>query len=215
MFAIVMKEKIIGRWNRLKDTYRRYRFRGFAGWCMVRVLAKLGIRLRIMYYYAKRLDSATDGRGMREYKELGLADFEAQVPVLPERFTGEKMSRIKDAFSVEGNHAYGIYDGDVLAVYGWISTDWMVSKSRRLREDTGYLWDDYTHPAYRGHRLHGEMLGIRERRLEQMGKKVAFAMVDFYNRASQVGFERAGYVLRSKVYAWSFWGGPEKKVIIK
>ena len=72
MFAIVMKEKIIGRWNRLKDTYRRYRFRGFAGWCMVRVLAKLGIRLRIMYYYAKRLDSATDGRGMREYKELGV-----------------------------------------------------------------------------------------------------------------------------------------------
>ena len=118
MFAIVMKEKIIGRWNRLKDTYRRYRFRGFAGWCMIRVLAKLGIRLRIMYYYAKRLDSATDGRGMREYKELGLADFEAQVPVLPERFTGEKMSRIKDAFSVEGNHAYGIYDGEVLVVYG-------------------------------------------------------------------------------------------------
>ena len=91
----------------------------------------------------------------------------------------------------------------------------MVSKSRRLREDTGYLWDDYTHPAYRGRRLHGEMLGIRERILEQMGKKVAFAMVDFYNRASQVGFERVGYALRSKVYAWSFWGGREKKVIIK
>lgn len=31
--------------------------------------------------------------------------------------------------------------------------------------------------------------------------------VDFYNRASKVGFERAGYVLKSKVFSWSVGGG--------
>ena len=71
----------------------------------------------------------------------------------------------------------------------------------------GYLWDGYTHPAYRGRGLRGDLIRIRERELVRMGKSVAAVTVDFYNRASKVGFERAGYVLKSKVFSWSVGGG--------
>lgn len=201
-----MKENGIGLHGRLKDMWRRYRARGFAGKCLVRVLAIFGVRVRITCHYAKKLDLVV-GVVKREYRELDLEDFQTQIQILPERFTEEKMSRIKDAFSVEENHAYGIYDGKVLTVYGWISAIWLVSKSRKLKEGVGYLWDNYTHPAYRGRGLHGELIGIQERELVGMGKSVAVVTVDFYNRASKVGFERAGYVLKSKVFSWSVGGG--------
>ena len=201
-----MKENGIGLHGRLKDMWRRYRARGFAGKCLVKVLAIFGVRVRITCHYAKKLDLVV-GVVKREYRELDLEDFQTQIQILPERFTEEKMSRIKDAFSVEGNHAYGIYDGKVLTVYGWISTIWLVSKSRKLKEGVGYLWDNFTHPAYRGRGLHGELIGIQERELARMGKSVAAVTVDFYNRASKVGFERAGYVLKSKVFSWSVGGG--------
>ena len=109
-----MKENGIGLQGRLKDMWRRYGARGFAGKCLVKVLAIFGVKVRITCHYAKMLDFAV-GAVKREYRELDLEDFEAQVSVLPARFTEEKMSRIKDAFSVEGNHAYGVYDGNVLA----------------------------------------------------------------------------------------------------
>ena len=201
-----MKENGIGLHGRLKDMWRRYRARGFAGKCLVKALAILGVRVRITCHYAKKLDLVV-GVVKREYRELDLEDFQTQIQILPERFTEEKMSRIKDAFSVEGNHAYGIYDGKVLTVYGWISTIWLVSKSRKLKEGVGYLWDNFTHPAYRGRGLHGELIGIQERELVRMGKSVATVTVDFYNRASKVGFERAGYVLKSKVFSWSVGAG--------
>lgn len=201
-----MKENGIGLQGRLKDMWRRYGAGGFAGKCLVKALAIFGVRVRITCHYAKRLD-LTAVSIKSEYRELDQKDFETQVSVLPERFTDEKMSRIKDAFSVEGNHAYGIYDGKVLTVYGWISTIWLVSKNRKLKEGVGYLWDNYTHPAYRGRGLHGELIGIQERELVRMGKSVAAVTVDFYNRASKVGFERAGYVLKSKVFSWSVGGG--------
>lgn len=201
-----MKGNGIGLQGRLKDMWRRYGAGGFAGKCLVKVLAIFGVRVRISCHYAKRLD-LTAVSIKSEYRELDQKDFETQVSVLPERFTDEKMSRIKDAFSVEGNHAYGIYDGKVLTVYGWISTIWLVSKSRKLKEGVGYLWDNFTHPAYRGRGLHGDLIRIRERELVRMGKSVAAVTVDFYNRASKVGFERAGYVLKSKVFSWSVGGG--------
>lgn len=199
-------------WDRLKESYMRYRFRGFAGKCMVKLLGAAGVQLRIMYCYVKRIETAGNivSGG---YRELCYRDFEAQVPVLPERFTQEKMSRIRDGFSVEGNHAYGIYDGDVLAGYGWISTLWMVREGRRLKAEYGYLWDDFTHPAYRGRGIHGRLIRIREQELVEAGKTVAVSEVDFFNRASQVGFERAGYVLRSKVYSWSFSGRQVKTIV--
>lgn len=201
-----MKENGIGLQGRLKDMWRRYGARGFAGKCLVKVLAIFGVKVRITCHYAKKLDLVV-GAVKREYRELDLEDFQTQIQILPECFTEEKMSRIKDAFSVEGNHAYGIYDGKVLTVYGWISAIWLVSKNRKLKEGVGYLWDNYTHPAYRGRGLHGELIGIQERELVRMGKSVAAVTVDFYNRASKVGFERAGYVLKSKVFSWSVGGG--------
>ena len=201
-----MKGNGIGLQGRLKDMWRRYGVRGFAGKCLVKALAILGVRVRITCHYAKKLDLVV-GVVKREYRELDLEDFQTQIQILPERFTEEKVSRIKDAFSVEGNHAYGIYDGKVMTVYGWISAIWLVSKSRKLKEGVGYLWDNYTHPAYRGRGLHGELIWIQERELVRMGTSVAAVTVDFYNRASKVGFERAGYVLKSKVFSWSVGGG--------
>ena len=201
-----MKENGIGLQGRLKDMWRRYGAGGFAGKCLVKALAILGVRVRISCHYAKRLD-LTAISIKSEYRELDLEDFQTQIQIHPERFTEEKMSRIKDAFGVEGNHAYGVYAGNLLAGYGWISTVWMVNRGRRLKENVGYLWDGYTHPAYRGRGLHGDLIRIRERELVRMGKSVAAVTVDFYNSASKVGFERAGYVLKSKVFSWSVGGG--------
>lgn len=73
------------------------------------------------YLYRKRLGQVVD-EDCSGYRELFLPDFEKQVSVNPERFTPEKMQRVRQSFGVEGNHAYGIYDGEVLAAYAWTAT---------------------------------------------------------------------------------------------
>ena len=51
-----MKGNGIGLQGRLKDMWRRYGVRGFAGKCLVKALAILGVRVRITCHYAKKLD---------------------------------------------------------------------------------------------------------------------------------------------------------------
>ena len=51
-----MKGNGIGLQGRLKDMWRRYGVRGFAGKCLVKVLAIFGVRVRITCPYAMLLD---------------------------------------------------------------------------------------------------------------------------------------------------------------
>ena len=198
----------------IRNACRLYGMKGLAGRCVLKVLSAVGIRLKVTYLYRKRLGEVVD-EDCTGYRELFLPDFEKQVSVNPERFTPEKMRRVRQSFGVEGNHAYGIYDGEVLAAYAWTATRWLITEEHRLRDDTGFLWDDYTHPAYRGRGLHGKLVRIRERELVKAGKTVALVTVAFYNRASKVAFERAGYVVRSKLYAYSIGSGPLRSKVRK
>ena len=137
----------------------------------MKVLSFFGVKLRITCQYAKKLTQDVAEKTCLQYKVLVLDDFEGQAAVNPEWFTKVKMQKIRQWISVEGNCAYGIYDNEILAAYGWISSEWMVHKEKLLKPNVGYLWDDYTHPLYRGRGLHGKLVKIREENLRRLGKK--------------------------------------------
>ena len=64
---------------------------------MLKVLSLVGIRLKVTYLYRKRLGQVVD-EDCSGYRELFLSDFEKQVAVNPERFTPEKMRRVRQSF---------------------------------------------------------------------------------------------------------------------
>lgn len=194
----------------LPELYRYYRLKGIFGKALLKILSLFGVKLRITYHYVKKLDQDSAGESSIEYKDLTLADFERQEALNPEWFTQEKLQRICNWISVEGNRAYGVYDNELLIAYGWISSMCMIVKDRPMKANVGYLWDDYTHPLYRGRGLHGELVKVREHQLLNLGKDTAFSIVDFYNRASQVAFVRAGYHHRITVYSYSIGNRPAK-----
>ena len=201
--------------QKFSELYRYYRLKGILRKTLLKFLFFFRIRLRITYYYVKKLDGDSLHNISVRYRDLSFDDFVRQQDVNPEWFNPEKLQRVNQGLSVEGNYAYGIYDNEVLIAYGCIASLWMVRKYKPLKSNIGYLWDDYTHPAYRGRGLHGELIRLREDKLLRLGKDTVFATVDFCNRASQVGFVRAGYKRRIAVCSCSINNGPAKTFVRK
>ena len=158
---------------------------------------------------------ADAGSACNDCVELTAGDFERQAKVQPERFTPERVERLRKLLAVEGNHAIGIYEGGVLASYGCFSTRYWAGSDRELKETDAYLWEDYTHPAYRGRGLHRKIVKCRDAELVKYGKKRAAGLVHFYNRASEVAVVEAGYKRRTRVCEYSIWGGKPRRVVSK
>ena len=123
--------------GRIKDWKRRY---GVAGLCcrvVLWLLSKVGLDVRPWVLYRKQL--TTEGsRSALPFCELTLADFESQTALNPDWFSGQKMDDMRKAFTVSGNHAYGLFEGDLLVCYGWVSLEqWGLEPRRRAMPISG------------------------------------------------------------------------------
>lgn len=195
----------------MKKLYRAWRLYGT--WGVVQNLygrlgALCGVQVRRMLLFAHRLDEPASQAELPPppFQELTLADFEAHRMEDEAWFTEEKMAKLARYYKVPGTRAYGCVVEGRLVAYGWVSEHYLGYSRRRLEEGDGYLWDGYTHPAYRGQGWHGVLIRIREQVLREAGKQRAIGVVAHFNRASRRGFQRQGYTLVERYRFGRRWG---------
>ena len=97
-----------------------------------------------------------------------------------------------------GDRCFGVLDGDALAASGWYALE--VAEPRhcfgfgmRLPADAAYMYKGFTHPDYRGRRLHGYVMSLALRGLADEGVVRLVSTVDWTNAASLRSCWRLGY----------------------
>lgn len=193
--------------NRLIDARHRYGVWGFLqnlwrkGWSM------LGLRVERMHLWVHDLTESSEEL-LPPFRELSYADFEAHRDEDLIWFSPAKMAKLARYYRVPGSRAFGCFVEGRLAAYGWISEQYMGCSKIGLEEGDGYLWDDYTHPDFRGQGWHLHLIKIREAELLRAGKRRALSVVANFNRASRRGYQRAGYTLYERYRFGRRWGKP-------
>lgn len=115
-----------------------------------------------------------------------------------------RFSELEPTFSAEfirdvmdrGDRCYAILDGDQLAAYSWYSTrPTVVFGDMYLHFDPAfcYMYNGYTHPDYRGQRLHGIGMARALQALVEDGVQGLVSVVDTDNVRSLRSCFRMGY----------------------
>ena len=115
-------------------------------------------------------------------------------------FAQNPETQITDAFLdrvlPKGDRCYAILDGDKLAAYGWYSTKpTNINKELVLHFDPQwvYMYKGYTHPNYRGQRLHAIGMAKALEAFTNEGCKGLISYVETNNFASLRSVFRMGY----------------------
>lgn len=107
-----------------------------------------------------------------------------------------------DAFG-RGDRCYALYDGDRLASFGWYSTQpTHISDGLVLHFDPAwvYMYKGFTHPDYRGQRLHGIGMSLALRAVTESGSRGLISYVKSNNFQSLRSIERMGYRIFGDIY---------------
>ena len=91
--------------------------------------------------------------------------------------------------ALEGNH---------LAAYGWYAIHLAAPQhcfdvGLRLPDDVSYMFKGFTHPNYRGRRLHAAAMGLALAELSKRGIRALISTVEWTNEASLRSCDRLGY----------------------
>ncbi len=180
----------------IKNAFKRFGFLGFLENVFIHLLEKIGIKFSIMGLYSYDIFASNSNEFLNVFRVTPNA-FISQKELNPNWFSDQKVSDMLLASDDENNVALGVFDGKLLVSYGWVSTRTLGLDNLLLHESDGYLWDDYTHPDYRGKGFHSIINKSRIALLFEKGKKRALTQVAHYNRASRVGYIRNGFKLES------------------
>lgn len=177
----------------IKSAIKRFGFWGFIENVVIHCFQKIGVDFCVMEIYACGITSGETYSDNNIVKVLELKDFENQAKLNSSWFTPHKIEDMKSAFNLGDNIAVGIIEDGMIISYGWLSLRTFGLNNIRLKKSDGYLWDDYTHPNYRGNGLHSKINQARVELLRDNGKNRALTQVAHYNRASRVGYLRNGF----------------------
>ena len=115
-----------------------------------------------------------------------------------------------DEALAKGDECYGILNGDTLVSYGWYSIrPTRIDPPELLLEfDTEYIYmyKGYTHPDFRGHRLHGIGMTQALKHYKSKGLKGIVSYIEADNFASLKSAFRMGYRTFGSVYIFSLFG---------
>ena len=179
----------------IANALKRFGILGLFENTIIHCLSRIGITLCVMEIYGLELLSITEIKGLSNIRYLTLSDFEKQTLLNPNWFGKGKIEDMKNSFAIEGNIPVGIFENNLLIAYGWVSLNKLGLENLQLKDKDGYLWDDYTHPDYRGKGLHSIINNVRVSILKKAGKERALTQVAHYNRASRVGYLKSGFTL--------------------
>jgi hypothetical protein len=144
--------------------------------------------MKIESVHADYLDSDSQFR-WQFFDEKQLCEFSET----PEYYITEDNLR---AFREKGDQCYGAMDGDRLTCYGWYSnkpTEAVDGLTLHFNSDYVYMYRGYTHPDYRGKRLHAIGMNRALREFLGRGSKGLVSYVESNNFGSLQSVYRMGY----------------------
>lgn len=104
-----------------------------------------------------------------------------------------------------GDECFGIVDSEVLAAYGWYSHGHAELESGwtlRFPDSHVYMFKGFTHPAYRGQRLHAVGMGRALNEYRRRGLAGIVSYVEAHNLASLKSCYRMGYEDIGRIWLW-------------
>lgn len=153
-------------------------------------------RFLVLYPQSVRHD-AYDESVPYDRRLLSAADMSALARQLP----GELPPGFLDGARRRGDLCYAIVDGERLASFGWYAPETALLYGRRLEfsKDFVYMYHGYTHPDYRGQRLHALGLAGALGEFRDVGKSAIISTVNVTNYASIASVERLGFLTRGSI----------------
>jgi len=103
----------------------------------------------------------------------------------------------------KGDECFALWDGHRLAIFGWYSNQpTHISDGLVLHFDPAwvYMYKGFTHPDYRGKRLHGIGMSLALRAYTERGSRGLISYVKSNNFQSLRSIERMGYRIFGDVY---------------
>nr|WP_314533573.1 GNAT family N-acetyltransferase [uncultured Pseudomonas sp.] len=121
---------------------------------------------------------------------------------MPESFIEESLAK--------GDQCFGIFDGGVLASYGWYSQQPTHIDPPELflhfNPSFVYMYKGFTHHDYRGQRLHAIGMNLALKHYLEKGYKGLVSYVESSNFDSLKSIYRLGYVNVGSIYLFRLFG---------
>jgi RimJ/RimL family protein N-acetyltransferase len=113
------------------------------------------------------------------------------------------------------NSCFAALDGDRMAAYGWYAREWIEPEhcdgfGLRMPREVVYMYKGFTHPDFRGKRLHGAVMGLALRDFAADGVRALISTVEWTNDASlkscaRLGYRQIGLLARARVLGRAWW----------
>ena len=193
-------------YTKIRLLFKRYRFSGVFELVLYKFL-KL-IRIRLLRIYLLKIDASSYIVPSKkvDYIPLSFDDFLKYTDSDKEWFRETKLQKIKNNLS-NGCLAYGLIKDNTIISYGCINPNYTQKKGEHINKSC-FLFDDYTHPKYRGKGLHGLCLDYRISYLILHGYESVYIEVHAYNKASIKGIISSGFKPYTLTYKYKIGSGP-------
>jgi L-amino acid N-acyltransferase YncA len=191
-----MATSIVRAWHRISDIDDRYGLRAALQWTAARLADRL-FRLEaaeVVWLEVEKLAEKPMTESAFEFRFL-TADEVA-------RFSADDANHLDAEFirRVVAGHdlCFAAMDGARLAAYGWYALGSVEARHNfgvplSYPSSVAYMYKGFTHPDYRGHRLHGLGMGLALRGLAAHGVSRLVSTVESTNWASLHSCDRLGY----------------------
>lgn len=140
-------------------------------------------------------------------KALSYDDFFKGDPLF---FNDRKMHLYRQRFQDASYHAYGIIHDGILVYSGWVCTEKITlpikHKHILLKNNEGYLEDDYCHPHFRCIGIHTQMIAYRVNKLLMMGKNRIIVLVADGNLPALKALYKNGFKNVDSFYVGKIFG---------
>ena len=188
--------------GRVREIRRRFGVRGVAA-NMANRLLKKGFALHVVQMIVleadqMRLPTVDSSFELRFLTPDEVQRF-AQDPA--NELSAEFVDRLRRGL----DHCFGVLKGERLANYGWFAVhsvdgEHCAGVDLGLPPDIAYMYKGFTHPDFRGMRLHGASMGEALRALGDRGVERILSVVYWDNAASlrscdALGYERLGLLV--------------------
>jgi CelD/BcsL family acetyltransferase involved in cellulose biosynthesis/GNAT superfamily N-acetyltransferase len=139
-----------------------------------------------------------------EYRWLTADDIRAHAPDPDNDLDSSMAERLEDG----RNYCFAAFDGQRLANYSWYAVDSIEPEHSfgaglTYPANTLYLYKAYTHPDFRGRRIHHCVVGRAVQVFAERGVSRLFALIEYANRASLRSHAKLGF----RPIAWMVVGG--------
>lgn len=194
---------------KILEKYKQYGFLNFVKRILLGVLSRLGISVNKWLVCTQNISVELLNNivinDKFQIKEMFLKDFQSS-----KKFDSDKLNRIKERFDKKSFLAFGVYDGNDLAYYCWISLrEFQFSNNiyqMDLKSFEGLLFDAFCFPEYRGNKLHNYMNVFRLKKLIEYNKKEAVVVLLSENTPARKSQKRAGFTCSKIITTYNVFG---------